>query len=52
MKTKKSEWFAYLLECRGGSLYIGITTNISRRVNKHSRKKGSVYARRLLITNL
>ncbi|MGA7966303.1 MAG: GIY-YIG nuclease family protein [Gammaproteobacteria bacterium] len=28
-------WFVYMLECRGGRLYTGITTDIERRMTEH-----------------
>ena len=31
-----SGWLVYLLECRDGSLYCGITTNIERRLRQHN----------------
>lgn len=30
------DWYVYLLRCRDGSLYTGITNNILRRVIEHS----------------
>ena len=39
-------WFVYIVKCRDGSLYTGITTNISRRIEEHnSSKLGSKYTR-------
>ena len=31
-KTKKDNWVVYILKCRDGSLYTGITNNISKRI--------------------
>jgi len=28
-------WFVYMLECRGGRLYTGVTTDIERRMTEH-----------------
>jgi putative endonuclease len=28
-------WYVYLLECRGGSVYTGITTDVARRFEDH-----------------
>ncbi len=36
-------WFLYIVQCRDTSLYTGITTDISRRVNEHNTKKGAFY---------
>ncbi len=40
-------WFLYLIRCRGGSLYTGITTDIKRRFEEHLNggRKGSKYLR-------
>lgn len=40
----KAPWFLYLIRCRDGSLYTGISTNVERRFDAHSRNRG---ARRL-----
>lgn len=40
-----SNWFVYLLECRGGSLYTGITTDVERRYAQHVAGKGARYTR-------
>lgn len=29
-------WFLYLIRCRGGHLYTGITTDVERRLQEHS----------------
>lgn len=36
-------WFVYLLKCRDGSLYCGITRDIPRRVAQHNAGKGAKY---------
>src|SRR5699024_12656158 len=41
----KDGHFVYILECVDGSLYTGYTTNIVRRVQKHSTGKGAKYTR-------
>ncbi len=38
-------WYLYLLECRGGSLYTGITTDVERRYAMHAAGKGARYTR-------
>lgn len=40
-----SNWFVYLLECRGGSLYTGITTDVERRYAQHVAGTGARYTR-------
>jgi len=34
-----SDWFVYILRCSDNSLYTGITTDLSRRVDEHNGKK-------------
>lgn len=31
-----SDWYVYLLQCADGSLYCGITTDLTRRVEQHN----------------
>ena len=38
-------WYLYILQCGDGSLYTGITTDISRRLDAHRRGKGAKYTR-------
>ncbi|MEA1959469.1 MAG: GIY-YIG nuclease family protein [Chloroflexota bacterium] len=35
-----SDWYLYLIRCRDGSLYTGITTDVARRFEEH-RGKGA-----------
>jgi len=51
-KSKKSKklkeekpWYVYIIKCKDGSLYTGITTNIERRLSEHGTKKGAKYTR-------
>ncbi len=38
-------YFVYLIECKDGSLYTGITTNIERRFAEHKSGIGGHYTR-------
>ena len=38
-------WHVYLIECRDGSLYTGITTDVERRFAEHASGKGARYTR-------
>ena len=42
-----NDWFLYLIRCKNGKLYTGITTDVERRFEEHesSDKKGSKYLR-------
>ena len=43
----QKKWLIYILECRDGSLYCGITNNIEKRLKQHSGeiKGGAKYTR-------
>ena len=45
--TLKKKWLIYILECRDGSLYCGITNNIEKRLKQHKGeiKGGAKYTR-------
>jgi len=32
-------WFVYIMECCDGSLYVGCTTDIERRIHEHNSHK-------------
>lgn len=38
-------WYVYLIECRGGSVYTGIATDVERRYAQHVAGKGARYTR-------
>lgn len=44
---KMNSWFLYLIRCKYGRLYTGITTDVERRFEEHKvgDKKGSKYLR-------
>jgi len=43
--SKDSLWFVYLLRCVDGSLYTGITNDLTRRCYQHSAGTASRYTR-------
>ena len=44
-------WSVYVVRCRDGTLYTGITTDPERRLSEHNRGSGSAYTRsRLPVT--
>jgi predicted GIY-YIG superfamily endonuclease len=43
MKKPQAIWCVYLLRCRDGSIYAGITTDMKRRLDEHMRGKGCRY---------
>lgn len=38
-------YFVYLIECKDGSLYTGITTDVKRRFEEHKKGVGGHYTR-------
>ena len=38
-------WYLYILECRDGTLYTGITDDVQRRFLAHCQGKGAKYTR-------
>jgi len=38
-------WFIYVIRCRNGDLYTGISTDVQRRLAEHQSGKGAKYLR-------
>lgn len=38
-------WFVYMLQCRGGTLYTGVTNDLERRLAQHQQGRGAKYTR-------
>lgn len=45
LSANPAPWFLYVLECRGGSLYTGISNDVTRRYAAHCAGKGARYTR-------
>lgn len=46
MSAAVQRYFVYLLECRGGRLYFGITNDLERRLAEHAAgKRGAKFTR-------
>ena len=45
-------WTVYMLRCRDGSLYTGMTNDLGARVERHQRGKGAAYTRSRLPVRL
>lgn len=41
------QWYVYIVECRKGAYYTGITTDLNKRVAKHNAGKGAKAVRAL-----
>lgn len=39
------KYFVYILECRDGTLYVGITNDLDKRITAHNSGKGAKYTR-------
>lgn len=46
------KWVVYVLRCRDGTFYTGITTDIDRRLEVHNAGKGARYTRSRLPVRL
>jgi predicted GIY-YIG superfamily endonuclease len=40
-----SRWFVYVVRCRDGSLYTGISTDVDKRIAAHNAGTGARYTR-------
>jgi len=38
-------WYLYIVECKDGTFYTGITTDIKKRINAHNSGRGAKYTR-------
>lgn len=44
-EKQKSAWVVYILECGDGTLYTGITNNLSGRIKSHENGTGAKYTK-------
>ena len=40
-----TEWYVYILICRDGTLYTGMTNDLQSRIDAHNNGKGAKYTR-------
>ena len=45
MRSNLNVWSVYLVECKDGSFYCGISNNVPKRIKKHNSGKGAKYTR-------
>lgn len=50
--NSRKKWFLYILKCRDGTLYTGITNDIQRRLRMHNDGSASRYTRSRLPVKL
>lgn len=43
--SSEGSWFVYILKCSDGTLYTGITPDVSKRIELHKAGKGAKYTR-------
>ena len=46
------QWFVYMLRCGDGSLYTGVSTDVSARLKAHQTGKGAKYTKSHLPVSL
>lgn len=51
-EERASPWYLYILECRDGTLYTGITNDLKRRFDTHNKARGARYTRTRLPVKL
>jgi putative endonuclease len=44
-RAAAKRWFLYLIECRDGNIYTGITVDVAARYAAHANGKGARYTR-------
>ena len=47
-----TDWFVYILRCKDGSLYTGVTKDIERRFSEHQEGRGGKYTRLFKVDKL
>jgi len=45
MKKLSKHWYLYIIKCRDGTFYTGVTTDIDKRLERHNVGKGAKYTR-------
>lgn len=51
-KNEAISWLVYIVGCSDDSYYIGVTNNLSRRLDEHNAGRGSKYTRTRLPVRL
>ena len=41
----EANWYLYILRCKDGTLYTGVTTDVEKRMEAHRMGKGAKYTR-------
>ncbi|MBN2585054.1 GIY-YIG nuclease family protein [Patescibacteria group bacterium] len=40
-----NNWYFYILRCADGSLYVGVTQNLSQRLGRHNKGQGAAWVK-------
>ncbi len=43
MPDEVRQWYLYVVQCKDGTLYTGITVDVCRRIRQHNRGRGAAY---------
>ena len=46
MDSNSSAWYVYILECRNGSFYVGISQDVAKRFIMHQQSHGAEFTKR------
>ena len=46
MAEAVNQWFCYMIRCNGGSLYVGMTQDVVKRVKRHNDGAGAEFTSR------
>jgi putative endonuclease len=44
-RAARGQWCVYLVRCRDGSLYTGVTNHLEQRLARHNAGRGAAYTR-------
>ena len=51
-ESKDNMWFVYILKCKNGDLYTGITNNLQRRFEEHVSGKGGHFTKSFVVEEI
>lgn len=51
-ESKDTMWFLYILKCKNGDLYTGITNNLQRRFEEHASGKGGHFTKSFVVEKI
>lgn len=51
-ESKDNMWFVYILKCKNGDLYTGITDNLQRRFEEHASGKGGHFTKSFVVEKI